>query len=290
MNTAKIFLLIRKTPYKRLFFATLAFMAALSAPVHAQTHEQKPLWELGIGVAPLTMPAYRGSENQEFYLVPMPYVIFRGDFLKVDREGIRGLLYDTPKLRVDISADGAIPASSDKGDARENMPDLDPVGEIGPSVNYLLYENNRARLRFRLPIRAVFASDFTFIDHEGWKAHPQINLDLMDMAGGWNFGVTLGPIFADRRYHAYYYEVKPEYVTKSRPAWEAEGGYSGSSLLFSASRRFENTWVGMFLRYDNLAGAVFEDSPLVETRHSFMAGCGVAWVLGRSERSVSAEQ
>jgi outer membrane protein len=266
--------------------AVTALLLAGANPVRADANQRLPLWELGLGVAPLSMPAYRGSETREFYLAPMPYVTFRGDFLKVDREGIRGLLYDSPRLRVDISADGAIPASSDEGDAREGMPDLDPMGEIGPSLNYLIHEGPRTRLRLRMPVRAVFASDFTFIDHEGWKAHPQVNLDIMDVGDGWNFGMILGPIFADRRYHAYYYEVKPEYATDTRPAWRAKGGYSGTSLLLSASRRFADTWVGMFLRYDNLDGAAFENSPLVETRHSFMAGLGVAWILGRSSRTV----
>jgi outer membrane scaffolding protein for murein synthesis (MipA/OmpV family) len=169
------------------------------------------------------------------------------------------------------------------------MPDLDPVGEIGPSINYLLYDSISTRLRLRLPVRAAFASDFTFIDHVGWKAHPQINLDLINAADSWNFGLTLGPIFADKRYHEYYYEVKPAYATETRPSWKASGGYSGTSLLLSASRRFADTWIGLFVRYDNLAGAAFEDSPLVETRHSFMGGMGVAWIIGKSAQSVPAD-
>ncbi|HHO70113.1 MAG TPA: hypothetical protein ENN02_01365, partial [Halothiobacillus sp.] len=50
--------------------------------------------------------------------------------------------------------------------------------------------------------------------------------------------------------------------------------------------RFGQLWVGGFLRYDNLSGAAFADSPLVETRHSLMAGIGTAWVFGKSSRQV----
>ncbi len=138
----------------------------------------------------------------------------------------------------------------------------------------------------RLPVRAVFASDFTFIDHEGWKAHPQLKIDITDVLGGWSLGAVLGPVFADDNYHAYYYDVKPRYATQSRPAYKAGGGYSGMSIQLSASRRFGNLWLGMFARYDNLSGAVFEDSPLVETRHSFTGGLGAAWMLGRSAQTV----
>jgi len=36
------------------------------------------------------------------------------------------------------------------------------------------------------------------------------------------------------------------------------------------------------LRYQNLNGAVFEDSPLVETENYFFLGVGVTWVLAQS--------
>jgi len=44
--------------------------------------------------------------------------------------------------------------------------------------------------------------------------------------------------------------------------------------------------MGGFIRYDNLSGAVFDDSPLVETRHSVMAGFAVAYILKKSSAIV----
>ena len=52
-------------------------------------------------------------------------------------------------------------------------------------------------------------------------------------------------------------------------------------------RRFGNTWVGAFLRYDSLAGAVFEDSPLVRSKHAVTAGVGISWVFARSSELVT---
>ncbi len=40
--------------------------------------EEKPLWELGIGTGILRMPDYRGSDESRWYLLPYPYVIYRG--------------------------------------------------------------------------------------------------------------------------------------------------------------------------------------------------------------------
>ncbi|MCF8109868.1 MAG: MipA/OmpV family protein [Desulfobacteraceae bacterium] len=269
-------------------FAIILFLLSGAAPGRTAEKAEQPLWEFGLGAAVVTMPAYRGSQNQEFYPAPLPYIIYRGDFLKIDRQGIRGLIYDSPRTEVNLSADGAVPSTSDKGDVREGMPDLDAVGELGPSINYLLYEGKSISLHLRLPVRAAFATDFTSIEHAGWKVHPQVKMDASDVLGQWNVGLTLGPVFADKKYHAYYYEVKPAYATDARPAWRANGGYSGTSVQVSASRRFGRLWLGMFARYDNLAEAAFMESPLVETRHSFMGGIGAAWMLGESSETVAA--
>ncbi|MFW6082336.1 MAG: MipA/OmpV family protein [Desulfosalsimonas sp.] len=264
----------------------ICFLLAWPAQVQAGDEQQLPLWEIGLGAGAITMPAYRGSGVQEVYPVPVPYVVYRGDFIKVDREGIRGLLYDSPRLSIDLSADGAMPSTSREGDSRESMPDLDPVGEIGPSINYLLHKGEQSSIRLRLPVRTAFASDLTFIDHVGIKTHPQLNIGVRNFFAGWDLGAVIGPVFADDNYHSYYYGVSRKYATESRPAYRAEGGYSGTSVQVSAGRMFENIWVGMFARYDNLSGAVFEDSPLVETRHSFMGGIAAAWMLGRSSKTV----
>jgi hypothetical protein len=48
--------------------------------------------------------------------------------------------------------------------------------------------------------------------------------------------------------------------------------------------------VGGFVRLDSLAGAEFEDSPLVRQTESFSAGFAIAWILGRSQQVVEAEE
>jgi hypothetical protein len=56
------------------------------------------------------------------------------------------------------------------------------------------------------------------------------------------------------------------------------------------SKRFPGYWVGGFLRYDTLAGAVFDDSPLVRKRSAVSAGLAVTWVFGQSSRMVDASE
>ncbi|MFO8111043.1 MAG: MipA/OmpV family protein [Desulfosalsimonadaceae bacterium] len=277
----------RKKRYQLVFALLMVLFVLASNAVGAE--KELPLWEIGLGAAPLTMPSYRGSKNQEIYPILMPYIDYRGDFLRIDREGIRGLLYDSNRIRFELSGDGAIPSSTDNKGPRRGMPDLDPMLELGPSLNVMLYQSPRARLRVRLPVRAAMATDFSTISHEGWKFHPDINIEVDEALWGWDAGVAAGPLFADRDYHAFYYDVPERYAEPGfRKRYKASGGYSGTSLTFSASRRFEHIWAGLFFRYDNLSGAAFIDSPLVETRHSFMAGVGIAYVFWTSTSTVPA--
>jgi outer membrane scaffolding protein for murein synthesis (MipA/OmpV family) len=171
------------------------------------------------------------------------------------------------------------------------MPDIDPTIEVGPVLKYhLTDEDAPLSSRIELSLRAVIATDFSSFDYVGWLVLPSLWVEAKDLAGGWNMSLGVGPIFADDRYHDYFYGVAPAFATPQRPAYEAEGGYSGASILAGGSRRFKKLWFGAFARYDNLAGTAFEDSPLFETEHAFMAGFGIAWVFGQSTTLVEAEE
>jgi outer membrane scaffolding protein for murein synthesis (MipA/OmpV family) len=248
--------------------------------------KQRPLWELGLGVAGLRLPDYRGSDQYRTYALPLPYVVYRGKWLKADREGARALLVDVDRVKVDVSVAASVPTRSRDNVAREGMPDLPATGEIGPNVNITLYRTAGTKLDLRLPLRAAitFQSSPKFI---GATFSPSLNLDLIEVAGGWNVGLLAGPLFGDRKYHEHFYGVDPIYATATRPAYRASGGYAGWQALAATSRRFGNTWVGAFLRYDSLAGAVFEDSPLVRSKHAVTAGVGISWVFARSSELVT---
>ncbi|HNK33316.1 MAG TPA: MipA/OmpV family protein, partial [Plasticicumulans sp.] len=60
-------------------------------------------------------------------------------------------------------------------------------------------------------------------------------------------------------------------------------------FLVAVSKRFPQFWVGGFARYDDLRGAVFEDSPLVDSRSSWAAGAAIAWVFDQSATRVPAD-
>jgi outer membrane protein len=264
-------------------------IALASSPAFSQQKEE-PLWEAGLGVAALYFPHYRGSEQSRGYALPAPYFVYRGDFFKADRHGVRGIFFKNDRVDLNLSIGASLPVYSDDNRARESMPDLKPSVEIGPSVDVTMWRSGdlRSKLDVRLPLRAAMTveSRSRFI---GGQFFPHVNLDIQDPAGfaGWNLGVLAGPVFTDARYNRYFYEVAPAYASAARPAYaSAGGGFAGTQFLVALSKRFPKVWVGGFARYDTLRGAKFEASPLVTSKNYFAAGIGVSWILGESARRV----
>jgi outer membrane protein len=252
---------------------------------------ERPLWELGLGVGGLTLPDYRGAADRTHYVLPIPYVVYRGEWLRADRDGARAVLLEARRTEIDLSVNASPPARSDSRGPRAGMDDLPATVELGPNLNYTLWRtaSGRARLDLRLPLRAVMTLERS-PRYVGSVFAPHLNLDLAELAGGWRLGLQGGPLFATRRYHHHFYGVDASDVQPGRPAYRADAGYGGWQALAAVSRRFERTWVGAFIRYDHVGGAAFADSPLVERRQGVAAGIAVSWVLATSERRVLVEE
>jgi MipA family protein len=263
----------------------------LLAPARAPA-DQLPLWELGAGVSVLDFPDYRGSDQRSTLALPFPYLIYRGEVLRLDREGLRGLLFESERVELDISANATIPVDSDDNQARNGMDDLDPTFEIGPSLNFTLLgrRSETAEVQLRLPVRAVVATNFSHARSAGFVFEPGLNLDVrLRKAGmGWRAGIGAGPVFASDRYAQYFYSVPAADATPLRPQFSASGGYAGTQLSASVTWRGRSLWAGAFIRQDWLSGASFDDSPLFESDRAFAAGVGVAYVFARSSRLVEA--
>lgn len=255
----------------------------------AQAGTERPLWEIGGGVAAFSFPSYRGSDQTNNFLMPVPHFTYHGDFLKADRQGIRGSFFDSDRLDLTVSLALSPPASSSNIKARDGMPDLNATFEVGPQMDVTLWRSeNRARfVKLLLPLRAAITVQGSPKDI-GIIFHPKLNMDITDLPGlpGWNLGTLAGPLFGDKRQHAYYYDVAPQYATVTRPAYEAKSGYAGMQYLVALSKRFPKYWVGGFVRYDNLNGAVFEDSPLVRQKSYFAGGLAITWIFGESSTRV----
>ncbi len=265
----------------------IALLAILATPAHALSPPQVPQWEFGLGVAPLSVPDYRGSDERSTYVLPIPYFVYRGPLLKADREGARLDFFSAERWRFDVSVTAGPPARSREDGARAGMAGLDPTLEAGVALRLLLARSDDARHAWslQLPLRAAYATDLTYLEPIGWVMAPGLSYQFI-AASGWQTGLTAGPLFATEAYHDYFYEVTAAEATATRPAYDACGGYSGSFVRVTLAKRYPRFWVGMFVRYDDLHGAAFEDSPLVRQSGVLMWGAGIAWVFAQSEQTV----
>jgi outer membrane protein len=276
------------TPPRQAPVMAAALAAATAAVAHA---EEKPLWELGLGAGTLIFNDYRGADTTHVYPVPVPYVVYRGKFLRSDHNGVRGKLFDQQRIELNLSINGTTPVRNDS--ARHGMPDLRPTLEIGPSLDAHLWKSatERFKLDLRLPARAAYTIESS--PHMvGVFVAPNLSLDVAQKPGaeGWKLGLLAGPLFANRRYDDYFYSVAPQYASPGRPAFAAAGGYAGTQFLTSLSRRYPDYWVGAYLRHDTLAGASFAASPLVRRDSYWSAGFGIAWIIRRSSVLVESDE
>lgn len=250
----------------------------------------RPLWEFGLGGAVARFPDYRGSDQSSTYALPFPFVVYRGHFLRADRDGARAVLFSGSRAEVDISVAASVPSRSSRNDARRGMPNLPGTFEIGPNMNVALWQSKDEsyKLDLRLPVREAVTLS-THPSAVGTTFSPNVNLDVRRFAGDWNLGLLAGPLYASRRYHQHYYGVAPEFANAARTAYQAPGGYAGWRATTAFSRRIGDVWVGGFVRYDNLHGANFAASPLVRSTHNTTVGFGISWVFARSSQLVAAD-
>ena len=263
------------------FIGALASVGLLVAPVVRAA--DLPLWELGLGVAGLSLPHYRGAEKSTRWLLPVPYAVYRGEVLRADRDGLKAMLFDTDRVDFDVSLAASAPSRSADEPVRQGMPDLAGTLEFGPNLNLRVARGPGWKMEFRLPVRAAVTLKSS-PKSIGWAATPNLNVD--HAIGPWNVGVQAGLLWGSRRLHGHFYDVAPEYATAGRPAYRADSGYAGWQATLGVSRRDGGRWFGAFVRTSSLAGSVVADSPLVRRTNNVNFGVAMSWVLWRSERLV----
>ncbi len=254
--------------------------------------EALSLWELGVAGGAIEVANYPASSQRNSVVAAAPYVVYRGDIFRVgDGNGVRAVVVDKNNLEIGMSFGGAFAADSKNGTAREGMPELDFLLEIGPQAIYKLkdykFENGgNARLNARLQFRSAFSTDFSTIDNRGYVLNPVITYQQRGrLFEGTALSTSIGMLFATERFHDYFYQVSDEFVTDTRPAYDAKGGYLGTRLALSVSFPMSDSlrgFVGVGAQIHS--GSANEDSPLYEKDITYSASIGFVWRLYKSER------
>lgn len=244
-------------------------------------------WKLGVSLAGVSYPAYRGSSVHDNLVLPVPALSFTSPRIKLDRKGARLELLNLPGVRFRLSASGSLPVNSDDVPLRQDMPDLDPSIELGPAAVIDLPCPPPWYCKQETLLRGVIASDLKSIHGIGWTLQPRLTVGFVHNSkrrpGQHRARLTLGPLWASRQYHDYFYSVDAQYATAQRPAYTARSGFSGWRSSFSYNYQRGRLGGALYVAFDDIGGSQFANSPLVETDHYLMAGFYLRWYLWSSD-------
>jgi outer membrane scaffolding protein for murein synthesis (MipA/OmpV family) len=270
-------------------FAPLLFCAVAALPARAQ---QLPVFEVGVAGGGGSIPAYPASSQNQVRGLVVPYLIYRGSVLRSDDGGVRARTSLMDGVELSVSASGGVNASSDDVTARQGMPDLQWLGEVGPNLRFILWRGEEEaapqRIVLDTPVRAVFSTDWSSVSFRGFTFAPDIAYERLHVFSRYaRLRVSAGLLFGTDAYADYFYDVAPEYARPGRPAYNAQAGYVGARV--SVSYRLpitERLSVVVGGRVENFSGSANADSPLYRSEWNGTVVAGFAFSLWRSEARV----
>ena len=265
--------------------AGCAACLVLATAAHAQSDPERglPLWEIGLGGAALSTPAYPGADQRETRVLVFPNIVYRGQVLRADRSGIAARLFRSDRVELDVGFAGALPSDSDDVDEREGMPNLGPLVEFGPRLKVKLADlgGNRS-LRAELPLRAVIEARGG-LHGRGYTFEPRLAYEMAGQRGLWSLEGNASVVLGDRKINRHFYEVAPQFANSARPAYAADAGLVLTRLgLFGTRRLNQDLRVFGYLRYESYQGAANRASPLHVKDSGVSGGVGVLWTFKRS--------
>ena len=239
-------------------------------PADEAAKASEPLWELGVGVAGFRFDDYRGSDQSNTYLLPLPFFVYRGP-----------LPARRPRRRARDPVRRPAGSTSTSASARRCRPRARTTRRAAacptwpaPSRSARTSTSSSGRratgtlkVDLRLPrargdhARALAARDRPDLLAQPEPRHQrparQREPRLARRAAVRATSATTSTSTASPR------SSRP----RAGPPTRRPGGYAGWRATTAFSRRFGNAWLGAFVRYDNLHGAVFAPSPLVRKRN-----------------------
>ena len=262
----------------------IASSSVLISSAVAQAQSAAPLWELGGVAIGVSQQAYPGSDQKVSKALALPFFVYRGEMLRAERDtaGIRAL--KTQNFEIDIGVAGSFGPGSGSLDARQGMPELGTLVELGPRLKWQLgAAPGNGLWRAEIPLRGVFDLS-NQVEHKGLSFEPKLIYERQS-SSGWSYNASIGAIFADTKLAQTFYEVNNAQATPLRPAYAATSGLVAWRLGSSFSRSLSPDWrLFGFARLDTVAGAANELSPLVRQTTGATVGMGVSYNWMRSEK------
>lgn len=268
-----------------IIFLGLLILPSLSFANLRPIKSDKPLYEFGLVAGSGFVPDYPASDQGRLRYIGAPIVRYRGLRLRSDEEdNMKARLFADPMYGFDLSASGSFPANSDKNEARDGMPDLDWIAELGPRFYTYLIKSERVWLRFFLPLRAAFSTNLTSMTYQGLVLAPSFNFRYFFDDSKFNsIIVGVSRNYTTHQLQEYYFEVKDKFVTPDRQRYSADSGYMSTSIGFAYIYEKNNKGFYTGFGVNSYKGAANAGSPLHRVDYNYSAFVGLSYTFYQSD-------
>lgn len=245
----------------------------------------KSLYEFGVIGGMGYIPDYPASDQGRIRYLVLPQIRYRGLRYRSDEEDtVKARIFTSPLYGFDLSAAGSFPTNSSKNEAREGMPDLDWIGEIGPRFYLYLMRTEKLWVRLFFPIRMAFSTDFTDAIYRGLVLAPSFNARFFFDESKFNsivFATTR--TYTTAQLQEYFFEVDAKYSTPKRAQYKAEAGYLSTSA--GLAYIYEKKYLGLYsgLGVVSYKGAANSGSPLHRADYTYGIFMAISYLFYQSE-------
>jgi outer membrane protein len=281
--------------YFRIFVACT--ITASSAFAASETDdgekEPQPLWEMNLAAFARYGPAYPASEETQVNIVPLPFPIYRGRFLRIGDDTDKPVttrIFRRDRVKLDIDFGLNFPVDSDDIDARTNMPDLDLLAEAGPELEFQFVKGPKlGNAYLALQARGAFSFDGIDPTWRGLIFSSELKYVRPVNREKSEFMVRVTPEWAGNQYMDFFYGVAPEYATAERSEYNAKGGYLGTKLAFSVKHKLsEDFELRTGVRFGLYQGARNRNSSLYTAETNTGVYIAFLWKFWESTRMADA--
>ncbi len=273
----------------------IAAFALLTSPLcHAQQPDTEradpkpqPLWELGVGLGAARSPAYIGSNETVQRILPVPYVIYRGDIFRVDQDGVGARLLRGENWLFDLGFAAGLDGNNQDLIARKGMSKLGPTFEFGPRFRWFIAKPAPGTLiSLNVPLRAVVEINGG-LKSQGAVLEPTLRYDNDHLFAGIGLVAQAGVLLGEKRINAHYYDVDSQFATALRPAYAAKSGLMATKVSAVLYKEINpELSVAVFARWDGSASAANAASPLHIKSNAITFGVGATYSFMKSSEMV----
>jgi len=243
----------------------------------------KPLYEFGLLGFTGYSSDYPAADEGQVRRLAIPAAIYRGSIFRSDNKGTRARIYKTLETDIDISFGASFPTNADENKTREGMDDLDWLSEIGPRLNFEVFDNDKLNIELEFPMRLVFSTDFSFTKYRGIRFYPEIDMAYR-LTSKIKTKLSLKMNWATEELNDFFYEVSAKDVTTIRPRYDAKGGYIGKAISLSGSYKLEHGSIFTGVRYNNYSDSTNKRSPLFKSTEDVSLYLGFIYFFYQSSK------